>query len=213
MKTFLCVLSVAVMLVLASSADATTLTSPGFGGGNGHQGYMIMPEPYVDAGNQVQVPIVATMAPASYVPQLTPEKPGDTYTNKWIILNGNAYCRDYGWMDSQSNLSAGQYWWVKMTGHTAGLLCYDGGANLLFQNDGDKWEYPGGMLHNVYTLPSQSNSNVSATYQVYVGDSSGVMVNGITPGSVTLNWTAVPEPATMSLLAIGAIILIKRGKR
>jgi hypothetical protein len=231
MKRCSFVLVPCVLVVLAclpgSKAFAAVLTVPRFGGGAGHQGFMVMPEPYVDSFRHVRVPIDDDMAGPSYTPQLTPEKPGDVYENKWSVLNGMAYCKDYGWYDSLSNLYEDQfkdqfgnyqYWWIELVDHSPGLVTYDpvlvasdGLAKLIFSNNGDRWMYPGGMLHNVYAIPNRLGV-ASATYHVYVGDIDGVIDNTIAYGTVAFNWN-VPEPASLALLACAGLTLLARRKR
>jgi hypothetical protein len=193
--------------ILIGSTRATILTTPGFGGGQGHKGYMVMPEPYVDANHQVQIPI-ENQGPAGYVPWLYPEKPGDYFTNKWSVLNDKAYGRDWGWFDSRSNLGPDQTWWIKLESHTDGLVTYNGAANLIFQNDGDWWNFQGGMLHNVYAIPTPAQPlNAFATYKVYVGDSSRTIDTTITPGTITFIWqVVVPEPFSLILWGLGGVL-------
>lgn len=58
------------------------------------------------------------------------------------------------------------------------------------------WEWPGSMIHNTYAVLKPDESNYSATYKVYFGDeTTGQPIAGYDDATVTLEWTATPEPA------------------
>lgn len=84
-----------------------------------------------------------------------------------------------------------------------------------------KWLWGGFMDHNVnavdLTALTQPNQVFTQTYHIYVGNSSGAILGGF--GDATTTWTwqgpavAFPEPATVSLLAIGGGLLLRMRKR
>jgi hypothetical protein len=123
-----------------------------------------------------------------------------------------AYCRDYGWADSASNLNSNQYWWIELEDHSPGLVTYSTAGTLIFANTGDRWKYPGSMVHNYYAIPPRGGT-AYATYHVFVGDSSGVIDTTIPYGTVTFTFNVVPEPATLAMLVCGGLSLLAGRRR
>ena len=82
-----------------------------------------------------------------------------------------------------------------------------------------RWQWDGLMDHNTYAVSlsdiTSPNQLFSATYRVYVGDSLGteILNPGGSSASTTETWTwqglsAIPEPTTFSLAAIGTACLL-----
>ena len=87
----------------------------------------------------------------------------------------------------------------------------------IFLADHDRWQWSGSMQHNAYAVLYPTKSTYSASYKVYIGDATtGDPVAGYGFDTATFNWTAtpVPEPGTIALLALGALLAARRrGKR
>jgi hypothetical protein len=79
-----------------------------------------------------------------------------------------------------------------------------------------RWQWDGKMDHNTYAVSLSDITTpwqlFSATYKVYVGDALGNEILNPDSSSAstveTWTWQAVPEPATMSLAALGIIGLL-----
>lgn len=83
-----------------------------------------------------------------------------------------------------------------------------------------KWQWDGKMDHNTYAVSLSDIATpgqlFSATYKVYVGDAAGneILNPDLSSASTleTWTWQAVPEPATLSLAALGIIGLLASRK-
>jgi hypothetical protein len=81
-----------------------------------------------------------------------------------------------------------------------------------------RWLWDGMMDHNTYAVSlsdiSVASQQFSATYKVYVGDAAGneILNPDLSSASTieTWTWQAVPEPATLSLAAMGIVGLLLR---
>ena len=93
----------------------------------------------------------------------------------------------------------------------SGIFGTDGGSTT--------WKWDGLMDHNTYAVSSSQITSpgqlFSATYKVYVGDSAGneILNPGGSSASTVETWTwqgptAVPEPRTLSLAALGIVSLL-----
>jgi hypothetical protein len=195
----------------ACSARGDVLTGPQWAKGGGGGG-MVMPQPYLLA-NQVVVDFDYGGSDPGYKPVLTGEPPGNTFVGTWSLLNGQAYNMEYGWDNAAWNFHDDQYVWIELLSHTPGLATYGDEAVTLFQNDGDQWNFSGGMVHNVYAIPAQQRDDVFATYRVFVGGPTGIPDLTIIPAEVALHWASVPEPATICLLTAGIMLVAGRRTR
>ena len=105
-------------------------------------------------------------------------------------------------------------------GNGSQLRPIDGGGNLLptqhtmeplFTAIGDLWLWDDFVMqHNWYA--AQLPGRYSATYDVFVSDTQGVRDATYGIDSVTLRFTAVPEPAAAAALAFGGLMLRRRRK-
>ncbi len=146
---------------------------------------------------------------------------GETHFAPADVLDGKAYNNQYGWIfEGFTTPNAGEAIWVEVESQTAGLETYEGGMrpmkpnhtyDALFGTDASStaWRFDRVMTHNWYAVTSPGE--YEATYKVYVGDEiTGVENLAYTPANVTLSWTNVPEPASVLLLAGGALAFIGR---
>jgi hypothetical protein len=137
---------------------------------------------------------------------------GESYMPPADVLNGTSYNAQYGWMvEGFWSPPVGSLLWIEQLNATPGLSAYLGGMMgdmgthtfaPIFGTDGSssRIAWDGMMLHNWYavTVPG----DYSATYRLYFGDTNGVPTPGYGPSEVTLNWTTVPEPASVVGLAL-----------
>jgi hypothetical protein len=81
--------------------------------------------------------------------------------------------------------------------------------------DGDRWKWSGSMQHNAYAVQDPTPDLYTAEYRVYIGDPvTGNPWSGFNSATVTLTWNAIPEPATLALFGLGAVVLnLPRRKR
>lgn len=199
------------VLALATAPTLAAYVTPTLGGGQ-VTGMMVMPRVLFD-GSSLSIPSIdGLMSP----PVLRPLTPPDEFdpTKKYAILQGKAYNQEYGWFAhaDTENLPSGSSVWIEVISQTPGLKTYEAGTyNPIFGTDGSstKWLWSGAMTHNSYAVAPQIGS-FSATYHLYVGDSTGVAQSQYGDTQVTLNWTSVPEPASLGALALGATGLLRR---
>jgi len=84
------------------------------------------------------------------------------------------------------------------------------------------WQWDQLMDHNAYAIPLANiqygvGQTFTATYDLYIGDASGNRLPGFTDATETWTWTSpalspsdVPEPASLSVMSAGAILLLRR---
>lgn len=115
---------------------------------------------------------------------------GDSFSGAASVLNGLAVNAQFGWLASGFfSLPAGSGVFVRAIHQDAGLVAYDGFTfDPIFGTDGssDVWQWSGAMTHNWYGVSSPGL--YEATYEVYVGDSSGASLDGWTGALVELSW-------------------------
>ncbi len=139
-------------------------------------------------------------------PGLIPEMIGpDAFDTSFSVLNGKGYNAQFGWtalfpFDLQGGLI-----WIRVLEQTQGLQTFQGGwaddvgtgipdpndqsMTPIFQTFGasDIWTWSGSMTHNWYAVTEPGD--YSATYQVYVGDTLGIINSAYTPAQVTFEFT------------------------
>ncbi len=151
---------------------------------------------------------------------------GTDYTpSKFDVLENVYFNAQHGWLPDGffNTLPAGDSIWIKRTAATqpAGSIfkVYDGGnvitetmndwsMNEVYAVNGDIWQWDGAMQHDYFTADLAGNYSMS--FDIYVGDATGVANAGFTPASTTFNFTVVPEPPTCALALLGTIGLFVR---
>ncbi len=145
---------------------------------------------------------------------------GESYDANAAALDDMYYSDQYGWiLDGIVDPGAGNSIWIELVSQTSGLETYEGGRRMMiadqtfdpiFGTDSSamNWQWSGMMTHNWYAAADLGD--YEATYSIYVGDSAGDAVDGYTAGEVTLNFRAVPAPASLSLLGLAAFGATRR---
>ncbi len=145
---------------------------------------------------------------------------GDSYDGAASVLNDQYYSDQYGWiLDGIVDPGFGNSIWIEMIDQTDGLRTYEGGRrmmidvqsfNPIFGTDASDtaWQWSGMMTHNWYA--AESLGDYQATYNIFVGDSSGNAVDGYNAATITLNLRAVPTPAPLALLGLGSLAATRR---
>jgi len=145
---------------------------------------------------------------------------GESYDGNASSLNEQYYSDQYGWvLDGIVDPGFGNSIWIEITDQSAGLTTYEGGRRMMigvqtfdpiFGTDGSEtsWQWSGMMTHNWYA--ADSTGDFEASYRIFVGDSQGNAVTSFGEAAVTLNFSAVPAPASISLLGMGSLIATRR---
>lgn len=147
---------------------------------------------------------------------------GEAYTAPADVLDGKMYNDEYGWLaggiftpPSETAI------WILETSATEGLETYQGGMRPvrdthtyapIFTDIVTPWMWNGTMTHNWYAVASPGA--YEASYEVYIGDLTGVPLPQYGSDTVTLHWSAIPTPGTaMVLLGAGAPATLRRRRR
>mgnify|MGYP000861790569 CR=1 FL=1 len=158
-------------------------------------------------------------------PQLSnPLPPGHHYEDAKAVLNGTAHNNQYGWQAAGLNHPpSGAGYFIRLLDQTPGLRAYTPDMTPIFGTDGasDTWLFPGIMTHNWYAMPfeliTEPDMPVFATYEVYVGSTQGgefgTPLLDYQPATVTLHFTAIPEPTIGMALPAIALALSRRPRR
>ncbi len=148
------------------------------------------------------------------------------------------FSTQYGFFLASGNVSllpSGSYVYIKALSISEGLTGYDVGYYddvwasahpsssewIQVFGEGSEWNNTVAwgdssglsMWHPVFI--TEGFGLYSATFQIYVGDGAGNPLSDWTAASITLNWNAIPEPATIltSILGlIGAVYYARRKK-
>jgi hypothetical protein len=169
--------------------------------------------------------------------------PGDVFAAPYSVLNGTSFTRSFGWsvssstIDSLTSLTAltgtTYAWEVVQTGASPGLVAYNpyfnsfpglygasgssayitwDGADLI--NGATLDTSTGNMFHVVYALPAQVSSSLYANYTIsLINASTGLQSSLFAPATAQLTFTSVPEPATLSVLALGGLAVFRRNRK
>lgn len=145
---------------------------------------------------------------------------GESHFPPADVLDGKGYNDQYGWVaDGMIQLDPGQAIWIALLTQTPGLETYEGGMRMMKEHhtyapihatagSPAEWRWDGTMMHNWYAAAAPGS--YEATYRVYVGDESGVPLDGFMAGEVTLHWNYVPEPSSTALMLFSAAAALAR---
>ncbi|MEE9404040.1 MAG: MprA protease, GlyGly-CTERM protein-sorting domain-containing form [Algisphaera sp.] len=155
------------------------------------------------------------------------------FASPFDVLNGQAYNAQYGWLEDQTigftpiDIASDEFIWIEQTNVTGpGIVAvYEGGNGMQMPNHtmdpilntpgslSSAWMWDEGfkMQHNWYAFSAPGDYDVD--YRVYVGDASGAAISGYTDGAVTFQFTAVPEPASSTLLLTTGLLGLCRRRR
>lgn len=224
LTTLVCLAASANVLL---SATLTSLPSPVAQGGMIHINVAFVDQPtntfdvHVDAGTPPLQP-------------LSLWNPGDNFdpADPWYAAldpsqEGRAFNSQYGFLIDGANsdpVPTGTSLGIRLLSATPGLSSYfyratDGNEVFepVFTVSHDYVLWNGSMWHPVFTATSAGS--YSATFEFFLADqtigSSPVDFTtdaspepGYSLGQVTLHWSAIPEPATGGLVALGLILML-----
>jgi hypothetical protein len=164
----------------------------------------------------------------------------------WGVLDGTAYSRRLGWNPGTglTDIPAGDSIWIQLMSASPEVKCYYAqepncatypnaitqtytyyGGMFGTAGSSTKWQWDQRMDHNANAVDMTSvqvgtAQTFTATYKLYIGDSSGneILNPDLSPTftSATEVWTwnvPAPEPATLAILAIGALLAAGRRRR
>jgi hypothetical protein len=215
---------VSIILVLVSVTPAAAYVTPQIGGGQVGTASMIMLDIQISGTNVVVLDTFGnpwTALTGADRPVLRPLTGTDAFnpvgTAYYNALNGKAYNWQYGWGNELfaqgSPLPTGSKIWLELITQSDGLNTYARNSyTSIFGTGGTsniwKWNEMMGMSHNAYTA-TPGYGDWSATYTVYLGDATtGAALSGYGSDTVTLTWTSIPEPATLTLMGTGLAYLL-----
>ncbi|MEM9752851.1 MAG: hypothetical protein AAF916_05640 [Planctomycetota bacterium] len=237
MKYLMAFAITAICITPNSSADGRP-PMPGMTQGPGGSPGMIHTEVFLSA-NTLEVEFVGQGAAAGTEDDPVVVGLATGFESPFDVLNGKFYNAQYGWLPSSKSgnqlqqLPLDRVIAVELTGlgtENPGVLeVFDGGNGMqlrptdgagallptqhtmspLFAAVGHLWLWDDFVMqHNWYaaTLPGL----YSATYDVYVSDTSGVRDTAYGSDTVTLRFNAVPEPIAGSMLCGFLVTLIRR---
>lgn len=146
---------------------------------------------------------------------------GDAHTAPADVLDGMYISSQYGFLpDGLISLPQDAAIWVEMTSSTPGLEIYEGGRRMMradhtyapvFGTDGSDaaWQWDGNMHHPWVAAPALGD--YEAIFEVYIGDAvTGARLSGYVSDEVTLDWVAIPSPASASLLGLAGVAALRR---
>ena len=146
---------------------------------------------------------------------------GDLHTAPADVLDGKFISSQYGFLaDGFISLPQDTAIWVEMTSATAGLEIYEGGMRMMRANhtyaplfgtagSDTSWQWDG-MMHHPWVAATDAGV-YDATFTAYLGDAmTGAPMSGFGTGSVTLDWNAIPSPASAVLFGLGGVACARR---
>ncbi|MEO2048899.1 MAG: PEP-CTERM sorting domain-containing protein [Pirellulales bacterium] len=153
---------------------------------------------------------------------------GADYTpDKFQVLEDVYFNAQYGWVpDGFISLPADRFIWIERTGTiqpaNSMFKVYEAGngsmipgegmmnwtMNEIYSSNGEIWQWDGVMQHDYYTADIPGSYSMS--FDVYLGDFSGVQDVSFTPVSTTFEFVVVPEPTTIALAILGIVVMVVR---
>lgn len=171
-----------------------------------------IPDPMIHLGIEVSGTDVIAHAPDPALPNNTLPlyNYGETYDAPADVLDGLAYNDQFGWVaHGFITLPAESAIFLKLISKSDGLSTFEGGmrwnrANhsyaTILDVPGATWAWGGSMTHHWYAAAEPGL--YQATYELYVGDiATGDPVPDYSADRITLQFTYLPEPATLALMA------------
>ncbi|MCC7086473.1 MAG: hypothetical protein IT427_15845 [Pirellulales bacterium] len=166
-----------VHMLLASSQTFAEYVIPQIGGGQVGQGAAPMKHADITFdGTNLAVQVDDTVA----TPQLRALTPPHAFdpSMPWSVLTDKAYNFQYGWNPGGFiSLPAGGWIWIEPLSATPGLEVYQRppaapAYTPIFGTGGSpsRWRWSGSMTHNTYAVLDPTLSQYSASYRVYIGD-------------------------------------------
>lgn len=143
---------------------------------------------------------------------------GEAYTAPADVLDGRMYNDQYGWLaNGIFTPPTDTAIWIMQTGGTAGLETFEGGMrpmrpnhtyNPIFTDSVTPWMWGGAMTHHWHTATAPGA--YQATYEVYIGDLSGLPLSQYGSDTVTLQWNAIPAPGSALIMASLGLASLRR---
>lgn len=155
----------------------------------------------------------------------------DQFTGDYQPLQHTSFARTFGW-STYGALPSQYLVKIDQTANPSGLHAYDpysahfaevyggaGGSSITWDGDDlvngvTEPTTTMSMFHPVYAMPAQTASGITVDYTITLLNASDLSpVANFGSGVAELRFTSTPEPATMTLLALGASLLATRCRR
>jgi len=124
------------------------------------------------------------------------QRPDASFDGPASVLNGRAHNAQFGWLaNGFISLPSGSGVFVERTSSSVGLDVYEESSlDAILGTNGasDVWQWDGSMTHNWYA--ADTFGTLSATYSVFVGDSSGQILDGWGAAQITLTFVNERDP-------------------
>lgn len=218
MKSFLFKFTAAATLAFSAPCFAVMPPMPGMTSGSGDNGMKHAGIGLSGATLSVSIadpPIAPVTMTSGFGVDYTP--------NKFDVLEDVHFNAQHGWLPNGFiSLPAERAIWIERSGVTqpAGstFKIYEGGnmtegmgtwtMNEIYSSNGFKWQWDAAMQHDYYTADQLGNYSLS--FNVYVGDLSGVADTNFTPTTAVFEFVVVPEPSALGLVILGAMGLFMK---
>ena len=139
-------------------------------------------------------------------------------SNPASVLNGQGFSSRYGWLVAGAGFGFDDRIVITELSSTDGLNVYEGGDDFastsfdgLFGTDGSdlNWEMPEfTMTHHWYA--ADTAGMYEATYRVDLLNAGGDVLISSSPVTLYFDGSAIPEPASLVMLGLGGIALLRR---